>query len=164
MSDANDIYHPPEHISNTALPDELVDFLDGENLDRKISQAIGLSTVDERGWPHAAMLSAGDMTALDHSRIGIVLYAESTTSKNLARDGRLTLTFRHGRGLCEVRLRAIEKKADRQHRYFIATVKDVREHLAHYADVLSGVTFRLHDPASVIKRWNSQITSLHKLS
>jgi hypothetical protein len=68
MSDANDIYHPPQHISNTALRDELVDFLDGENLDSRISQAIGLSTVDERGWPHAAMLSAGDMTALDHLR------------------------------------------------------------------------------------------------
>lgn len=114
MSDANDIYHPPQHISNTALPDELVDFLDGESLDRKTSQALRLSTVDERGWPHAAMLSAGDITALDHSRIGIALCADSTTSKNLTRDGRLTLTFPCGRGLCEVRLRAIEKKADGQ--------------------------------------------------
>jgi len=164
MSDANDIYHPPQHISNTALPDELVDFLDGENLDRKTSQALRLSTVDETGWPHAAMLSAGDITALDHCRIGIILYAESATSKNLARDGRLTLTFPRGRGLFEARLRAIEKKADEQYRYFIATVEDVREHFAHYADVLSGVTFRLHDPAGVIKRWKSQIASLRKLS
>jgi hypothetical protein len=97
------------------------------------------------------------MTALGHSRIGIVLYAESTTSKNLARDGRLTLTFLLGRGLCEVRLRAIEKEAGGQYRYFIATVEDVREHLAH--SVPSGLTFRLHDPASVIKRWKSQIAS-----
>jgi hypothetical protein len=164
MSDSNDIYHPPQHISSTALPDEIVEFLDGENLDRKTSQALRLSTVDERGWPHAAMLSAGDIIALDHSRIGIVLYAESTTSKNLARDGRLTLTFPRGRGLCEVRLRAKEENVDGQYRYVIATVEDVREHLAHYADVLSGVTFRLHDPASVIKRWKSQIASLRKLS
>jgi len=39
----------------------------------------------------------------------------------------------------------------------------VRQHRSHYADVVSGVTFRLHDPTAVLARWSRQIEMLQGL-
>jgi len=158
VSDSDQVYQPPKRIATAFMPDEILDFLNGKDLDRKLSQAVRLSTIGEDGWPHAAMLSAGEMLALDSSEIAMLLYEGSNTSRNLARDGRLTLTLPLDHGLCEMRLRATE-----WHRCFTALVEDVRQHRSHYADVVSGVTFRLHDPTAVLARWSRQIEMLQGL-
>jgi hypothetical protein len=62
-----------------------------------------------------------------------------------------------------MRLRATAKKQEGRHRYFTAVVEDVRQHRSHYADVVSGVTFRLHDPTAVLARWSRQIEMLQGL-
>jgi hypothetical protein len=90
------------------------------------------------------MLSAGEMLALDASKIAMLLYERSNTSRNLARDGRLTLTLPLDHGLCEMRLRATAKKQEGRRRCFTALVEDVRQYRSHNSDVVSGVTFRLH--------------------
>jgi hypothetical protein len=158
MSDSDQIYQHPKPIATSFMPEEIFDFLNGNDLDRKLSEAVRISTVSEDGWPHAAMLSAGEMLALDASEIAMVLYDGSNTSRNLARDGRLTLALPLDQGLCEMRLRATE-----WHRCFTALVEDVRQHRSHYADVVSGVTFRLHDPTAVLARWSRQIEMLRGL-
>ena len=109
------------------------------------------------------MLSAGEMLALDASKIAMLLYERSNTSRNLARDGRLTLTLPLDHGLCEMRLRATAKSQAGQHRCFTAVVEDVRLHRSYYADVISGVTFRLHEPDTVLARWSRQIELLRAL-
>ena len=128
MSDSDQIYQPPRRIATSFMPEEILDFLNGDDLDRKLSQAIRISTVSEEGWPHAAMLSAGEMLALDASEVAMLLYEGSNTSRNLARDGRLTLTLKLEHGLCEMRLCATVKKREGRHRHFTAVVKDVRQH------------------------------------
>jgi hypothetical protein len=110
VSESDQIYQRPRPIARAFMPDEILDFLNGKDLDRKLSQAVCISTVSEEGWPHAAMLSAGDMLALDASEVAMLLYVGSNTSRNLARDGRLTLTLPLGHGLCEICLRATAKK------------------------------------------------------
>ena len=62
-----------------------------------------------------------------------------------------------------MRLCATEKKREGRHRYFTAVVKDVRQHRSHYANVVSGVTFRLHDPTAVRPRWSRQIEMMRGL-
>jgi hypothetical protein len=163
MSDSDQTYHPPRQIATAFMPREILDFLNGKDLERKLSQAVRLSTVSEEGWPHAAMLSAGELLALDESAVAMLLYKSSNTSRNLARDGRLTLTLPLDHGLCEMRLRATAKKQEGRHRYFTAVVEDVRQHRSHYADVVSGVTFRLHNPTTVLARWSRQIEMLQGL-
>ena len=163
MSDSDQIYQPPTWIATSFMPDEIRDFLNGDDLERKLSQAVRISTVSEDGWPHAAMLSAGEMLALDAFEVAMLLYDGSNTSRNLARDGRLTLTLPLDHGLCEMRLRAIAKKRQGRHRCFTALVEDVRQHQSRYADVVSGVTFRLHDPTSVLARRSRQIETLRGL-
>jgi hypothetical protein len=59
MSDSDQIYEPPKPIATSFMPEEIFDFLNGDDLDRKLSEAVRISTVSEDGWPHAAMLSAG---------------------------------------------------------------------------------------------------------
>lgn len=163
MSDSDQIYQPPKRIATSFMPEEIFDFLNGNDLDRKLSEAVRISTVSEDGWPHAAMLSAGEMLALDASEIAMLLYDGSNTSRNLARDGRLTLTLPLDHGLCEMRLRATANKQEGRHRCFTALVEDVRQHRSRYADVVSGVTFRLHDRTAVLARWSRQIEMLRGL-
>ena len=145
------------------MPGEILDFLNGRDLDRKLSEAIRICTVDEQGWPHAAMLSVGEVLALNPSELAILVYESSNTSKNLVRDGRLTLALPLDRGLCEMRLRATAKSQAGEHRCFTAVVEDVRLHRSYYADVISGVTFRLHEPDTVLARWSRQIELLRAL-
>jgi hypothetical protein len=62
-----------------------------------------------------------------------------------------------------MRLRATAKKQEGRYRYFTAVVEDIRHHRSHCADVVSGVTFRLHDPTAVLARWSRQIEMLRGL-
>ena len=67
--------------------------LDGSDLLEK-TQALRLSTINTCGWPGAAsLLSAGDMLAMPDGRIRFVIFAQSATAANLARDGRVTMTL-----------------------------------------------------------------------
>jgi len=110
-----------------------------------------LSTVDAEGWPHASLLSAGDMLALPHGRIRLAIHPTSGTAANLVRDGKLTLTMTVGRGLCELWMWATklgEGLAGVPLAFFEARLQATRHHEAPSADVTSGVTFSLHDPGS----------------
>jgi hypothetical protein len=160
--DSDHFYQPPKQIATAFMPDDILDFLNGRDLDRKLTEAIRISTVGEQGWPHAAMLSVGEILALDSSEVAILVYENSNTSRNLARDGRLTLTLPLDRGLCEIRLRATAKNQEGRHRCFTAVVEGVRQHRSDYSDVVSGVTFRLHDPTAVLARWSRQIELLRE--
>lgn len=87
MTDVPHVYVRPETASGTALPSSVVDYLNGTNLLAK-TQALRISTIDAKGWPHASLLSAGDMLAIPPGRIRFVVFTESTTTANLVRDGR----------------------------------------------------------------------------
>src|ERR1044071_600594 len=103
MSEAEHVYTPPVTVSNT-VPAEVARYLDGTDLLTK-TQALRLSTIDAEGWPHAALLSAGDMLVLPSERIRFALFSQSATTTNLARDGRISLTLALGGGMCELRMR-----------------------------------------------------------
>jgi hypothetical protein len=161
MSEGNHIYTPPRTAAN-AVPTEVARYLDGTDLLSK-TQAIRLSTVDPAGWPHAALLSAGDMVALSSERIRFALFPQSTTVANLVHDGRITITLVLDGGMCEMRLRArplAHSSPDVPLAFFEATVETTRVHVAPYAAVVSGLTFELHDPQAVVPRWQRQISAL----
>jgi hypothetical protein len=144
------------------MPAAVAGYLDGADLLKK-TQALRLSTIDAAGWPHAALLSAGDMIALPSGRIRFALFPQSATAENLARDGRLTLTLSLDGGMCELRLRARElanSSPDVPLVFFEAEVDAVRTHVALYAKVTNGITFALNEPDAVLPRWNRQIAAL----
>ena len=162
MNEAEHAYKPLPHVASKNLPTALARYLDGADLLKK-TQALRLSTVDPAGWPHAALLSAGDMVAMPSGRIRFVLFPQSATTANLARDGRLTLTLLLDGGMCELRLHAhrlAHASSDVPLAFFEAEVETARNHVAPYAVLTQGITFELHEPQAVLLRWNRQIAAL----
>lgn len=160
MKEAEHTYKGPTTSSD--LPDGVARYLDGTELLTK-TQALRLSTVDSDGWPHAALLSAGDMVVMPSGRIRFALFPQSTVTSNLEREGRLTISLSLDGGICELRLRArrlAHSASDVPLAFFEAEVETVRQHVAPYATVTGGATFSLHDPQAVFPRWQRQIAAL----
>jgi hypothetical protein len=164
MSDTAHTYIPPDTANTTVLPAQVAEYLDGTNLLTK-TQALRISTVNADGWPHASLLSAGDMVAMPSGRIRFVVFAQSTTTSNLMRDGRVSVTLSLDGGMCELRMtchRLAHASPDAQLACFEAELVEVRIHKAPYAAVSGGVTFMLHEPRSVLRRWQKQIDSMRQ--
>jgi hypothetical protein len=160
MKEATHTYVPPR--IEAVPPPSVAQYLDGTNLLQK-TQAIRLSTIDPAGWPHAALLSAGDMLILPSGQFRFVIFPNSTTTANLMRDGRLTVTLALAEGIWEIRLKArrlVHTAPDVPLAFFEAELKSARVHNAPYAAITSGITFALHEPDAVLPRWQRQIAAL----
>ena len=164
MSNAAHTYISPDTASTTTLPAQVETYLDGTDLLAK-AQALRISTVDAEGWPHASLLGAGDMLAMPSGRIRFVVFAQSTTTANLMRDGRVTITLTLDGGMCELRMRCrrlAHASPDSPLAFFEAELVEVRIHKAPYATVSGGVTFVLHEPQSALQRWQKQIDAMRQ--
>jgi hypothetical protein len=160
VNDAEHNYTAP--VTRSDVPDGVARYLDGTELATK-TQALRLSTVDPDGWPHAALLSAGEMVLIAPNRIRFALFPQSTVTSNLEREKRLTISLSSDGGMCELRLRCrrlAHSNPDVPLAFFEAEIENVRQHVAPYATVTGGVTFSLHDPESILPRWQRQIAAL----
>jgi hypothetical protein len=160
MKEAEHFHAAP--ATSSKIPDGVARYLDGADLLSK-TQALRLSTVGSDGWPHAALLSAGDMVIVPSGHIRFVVFPQSTMTSNLEREDRLTIALSLEGGICEMRLRCrrlAHSSPDVPLAFFEAEVETVRQHVAPYATVTSGVTFALHDPQAVLPRWQRQIVAL----
>ena len=73
------------------LTEELFERLKGMDVHSKLGKAIVIVTVDDKGWPHPAMLSYYEVVAKERSRIDLAIGKTSTTAKNLRRTGKITI-------------------------------------------------------------------------
>ncbi len=73
------------------LPADLYRRLEGNDLESCGEKAIAICTVDARGWPHPAMLSYFEVIARDRRNLRLAIGKDSTTTKNMRRNGKLTL-------------------------------------------------------------------------
>jgi hypothetical protein len=72
------------------LPPEILERLSGARL-HDADRVVVVCSVDDRGFPHAAILSDFEVVATDSCTIRIAVYGGSGTARNVRRDGRLTL-------------------------------------------------------------------------
>lgn len=79
-------------VSNE-LPDDLYRRLMGKDLEVCAEKAILLCTVDANGRPHPAMLSYFEVIAKDRRNIRLATYNDSTTTNNMRRNGKLTISI-----------------------------------------------------------------------
>ena len=77
----------------TQLPDSVRQLLDGMDLAQREGLTFLLLTNDEDDWPQVAMLSVGEVVAIDARTLHAGLWLHSGTSKNLTRSGRATLVM-----------------------------------------------------------------------
>lgn len=144
----------------------LYEFLNGRDLEMKQFEAMMLLTVTEDGWPHSAMVSAGEVVALSRSRLRLALWPGTVTSGNMIRSGRAVLVAVHQGAVHYVRLslRRLPQLTSARHprERFEAEIMSVREDIAKYADITSGVTILLKQQAEVLKRWGETLTELRE--
>jgi len=149
-----------------AISESLCQWLDGSDLESKQNDAMLLLSVTEDGWPNTAMLSVGEVLAVDRNRLRIALWQGTGTTGNLLRTGQATLVAIHEEAAHYVRLRvqALPDLPDAVHprQRFEAEVVYVREDTAKYADILSAVRFQLHEPDQVLERRKETLVELRK--
>ena len=73
------------------MPGRLFRLMSGEHLNDLLNKVVLLITVDENGWPYAALLSYLEVIAVDRSNLRLAPWNNSTTTANLRRNGKVTL-------------------------------------------------------------------------
>jgi len=149
-------------IVTAQLPDELVRLLDGTDPDRSVGLTFELVTVDAEGWPRVALLSVGEVLALDASRLRLALWPGSHTTANLTRSGRCTLALVWSGAAVTLRLVTCRGADLREPELavFDGRVLSVRRDEVPYARLTSGITYELPERAEVVERWASTIDKL----
>jgi hypothetical protein len=150
--------------ASDALPEALRRRLDGRDLGDKVGETFLLCTVGEPGWPHVAMLSAGELLAVSPRELRVALHEGSGTSANVERTGRATLLAVLDGAAWTVRLDAVPLGRHRaggiELRLLSAKVAEVTEHRVPYAELETGVRFRLTDAGGALARWRETLTAL----
>ncbi len=151
------------------LPAALFSLLDGHDLPARMGKAILITTVDAQGWAHPALLSYGEVVAINARTLLVATYLSSRTSSNLRRSGRLTLCLIEAGMAYYVKTRALEQQASPDLpgiARFEATVEQVladqaREDLEPYARITSGIEFDAGKPASeLLAAWATVLKAL----
>jgi hypothetical protein len=149
-----------------ALPDAFRDRLSGSDLEEQIGRTYILLTADDQGDVSIALLSAGEILALDDRRLRIALWPGTTTTRNLQRSGRGTIASIEHDGTYYVRIEARRgpdvRAASMSHAVFETHVVEVLLDDVSYATIESGIRFDLKDPAAVLGRWQSTIDALRE--
>ncbi|WP_025718040.1 pyridoxamine 5'-phosphate oxidase family protein [Paenibacillus sp. 1-18] len=143
---------------------ELFTLLNGKALENKQHEAMMLLTVTEDQWPHVAMISVGEIVALDEGNLRLALWPGTTTTGNMIRTGKATLAVFIGGKAHYVRL-SLEHLpmlpgAKHVRERFAAQIFAAREDSAQYADIVTGVTIRLKEPEAVLDRWKDTVAEL----
>ncbi len=155
-----------------SLPDVLHELLSGHDLAARIGQAMLISTVDNWGRPHSALVSYGEVVAVDRRRLRLALYRTSETSGNLRRNGKLTLSL-IGPGMAYYIKTAARAQQDPMDGFaqlarFEAVVQAVlvdqaREDVEPGARLTGGITF---DPGrrgeETLREWQSVVDALRR--
>jgi hypothetical protein len=126
--------------------------------ERQVGLTILVLTQLESGWPHLAMVSVGELVLAPDERLALALWPTSTCATNLARAGRATLAVVADGLAFSLRCHVddefpITAGEDPAMRGFVLRVAAAIEDAAPYADLLSGVTYRLHDAQTTLVRW-----------
>jgi hypothetical protein len=148
----------------SALPADLAGALDGSRLADRIGDTYLLVTTSEAGWPHVAMLSAGELLAAGGSTLRLGLWPGTASTGNLRRTGQGLLMAVQPPATYYLRLRCRplgEVPVD-EHRIavFEAAVEEALEDVVGYARVVEGIRFELVDAPRVVGRWEAAIAAL----
>ncbi len=145
-----------------ALPPELCELLDGEDLEAKVGETFSLLTVDEDGWPNVALLSVGEVLARSPIEVGLALWSGTATTRSVERDGRATLSCVVGPTAYNVRLDARPRASEERLTFFDCDVRAVEADVVDYAVLESGLRFRLVDPAAAVERWRRTVEAIRR--
>jgi len=152
------------HIGES-LPESVLEVLDDRHgVEAGEGHTFLLLSVTSAGWVHVAMLSVGEVLAIDGTRMRFALWKKSTAERNLTPSGKATLALVHANAAYTIRLDVRRgddlEVGDQSLASFEGRVTAVYEDIAAYAVLDSGVRFHLTDPQSVYPRWQATVDAL----
>ncbi|WP_436951042.1 pyridoxamine 5'-phosphate oxidase family protein [Staphylococcus shinii] len=146
------------------LTDDLKDLLNGKQLAQKQHIAMILQSITSEGYPHSAMVSVGEVIALDSEHLRIALWPQTQTTLSLAKKGKANLVIIYNNMVNYLELDITVLPSPDNEIYertrLEATIKSIRQDIAKYADITSGITVEMHEPKQVLKRWNVVLNEL----
>ena len=132
-----------------SLPQDLHDFLSSSGPLENFSQVILFTTTDAGGWPRHGMLSSYEVVAKSATRILMLLYRTSHSTRNLRREGKVSLIVVNPAMSyylrCSAQLLPSLPEAPEES-LFNLEVEKVFEDSLPTAGILSGITFEGYDP------------------
>src|SRR5882757_9895987 len=143
-----------------ALPTAWLAQFDGDALAAKLDISAVLATVDAEGWPHMAYLSAGEVLALGKDRLRLRLWPRSRSAANICGAGHAVLHAVADGAVWEARLTVRETRTVGDALLVDAGIAGIARHAAPYADATGLISFRLHDPAASVARWQAQVARM----
>ena len=147
------------------LPAQLVQLLCGLDLRSRTEMACVLVTQGADGYPHPAIVTAGELIAGSPSTIRLALYAESSASRNLRERGVATLCLAHAGAGYYVKADAEPYAADAPAfaglSVFTLRPRHVLKDAEEGAEVTSGFRFRdLRGEDALLERWEPVVDAL----
>ena len=132
---------------------------------RRIGVTVLVLTVGEGSCPHVAMVSVGELALVAERRLALALWPASICATNLDRERRATLAVVLDGHAYSLRCRVLERRevgggTDPTLRGFELEVTSALDDVAPYADLVCGVTFRLHDQPLTVGRWRRTRSAL----
>jgi hypothetical protein len=151
-----------------ALPPQLVALLDGRAPAEHEGTTIVLATPGLDGWPLLALLSVGEVLAIDARDVRLGLWATSSTTAALGASGRTTLSMVVEGAAWDARLRCervpdTDPDGGRPLAAFRCRVEEVLEDRVGYAELTDGIQYRLRRPEEVLPRWAATLEALARL-
>jgi hypothetical protein len=153
----------------TEVPAAIQQALDGSGVSEAEGTVYVLAVQREDGWPHLSMLSVGELLLVDPCTIRTALWPGSTSTRLLTETGQATMAVVQGGAAYYLRCEArrgddiLFPSGTRKLAYFELDVVEVRKDEVPYAELTSGITYRLKDPASVAERRQEIIETLRNL-
>jgi hypothetical protein len=151
----------------TQLPSAIAGLLDGRDLASREGLLLLLITAAEDGQLHVAMLSVGEVVAMDPGRLRLALWPRSTSVQHLEARGRgLLYLVADGAGYAiDVRATAVgELREDGIHAaVFEAVINEVREDRVTYAELTEAPSFRLVNRERELARWRRTVDAMQRL-
>ena len=154
------------------LPPQVLEQFSGRDLQGCFGRVIPVVTVDAAGFPHPALLSFGEVVALDARRIGLATYADSTTTNNMRRNGRLTLLLVEPEGTYYIKgtvrerpggLPAFPGLAHLEMRVEQVLEDAARSEVEGEARITSGIRFGAGpDGQALLKQWEALVAALRR--
>jgi hypothetical protein len=144
----------------------------GEGVATRGHEAILVATTDDRGRPHPALFSYGEVLAMSPALLRIAVRADSTTARNLAARDALTLCLIGPDGVAYVKAAARPLPGERSLAEeglvaFEARVEDVlvdTPAAGEKAHLTSGITFAADDPEGHARAWAARLRGLRRAS
>ncbi|WP_144559436.1 hypothetical protein [Shouchella miscanthi] len=144
---------------SSSLPEQVQAFLDGSDLDQKKEMAMYFVTLDNEGFPYKAMISVGEVVALDETTLRIALWEHSKSASFTKQSKKAALFLVLPPTAYDLQLTVTYVRTEAGQVIFEGALKQVKVDLAPYATIVSSVQCRLKEEYQTVQQWSMK----HKL-